>query len=61
MNAGRNKINGFLLISLLLITASTKAQSKALITLHIGDPAPPIKVAQWFKGQPVNSFEKGKI
>ena len=29
--------------------------------LKIGDPAPPIKVAEWVKGSAVNSFGKGKI
>jgi thiol-disulfide isomerase/thioredoxin len=28
--------------------------------LGVGDPAPPLKIAQWVKGEPVTSFEKGK-
>jgi thiol-disulfide isomerase/thioredoxin len=31
------------------------------VTLHIGDPAPPITVAKWLKGTPVLGFEKGKV
>lgn len=30
-------------------------------TLAIGDPAPAMKVSKWIKGEPVNSFEKGKV
>ncbi len=39
-----------------------QAQDKpAISNLRIGDPAPEIKIAKWFKGQPVNSMEKGEI
>ena len=30
-------------------------------TLKVGDPAPAIQVAKWFKGQPVMKFEPGQI
>ncbi len=30
-------------------------------TLHIGDPAPPIKVQTWLRGEPITQFEKGKV
>ena len=30
-------------------------------TLKVGDAAPPLKVAKWFKGQPVEKFEPGSI
>ena len=30
-------------------------------TLTIGDPAPPVKVAKWLKGESVDGFEKGKV
>ena len=36
-------------------------QSNAQTTLKIGDKAPLIKAAKWFKGTPVASFEKGKF
>lgn len=29
--------------------------------LQIGDPAPPLAVGEWVKGEPVKEFEKGKI
>ncbi|NII29065.1 TlpA family protein disulfide reductase [Pseudoflavitalea sp. X16] len=55
-------INVCLLAGLLLTGAATTAQSgKPTATLNIGDPAPSIQVKKWFKGQPVTSFEKGKI
>jgi len=31
------------------------------VTLKVGDPAPPIHVAEWVKGDPVPAFEKGKV
>jgi thiol-disulfide isomerase/thioredoxin len=30
-------------------------------TLKVGDPAPPLKVAKWFKGQPIEKLEPGSI
>jgi thiol-disulfide isomerase/thioredoxin len=30
------------------------------ITLHLGDPAPPLSMSSFIKGQPVTTFEKGK-
>ncbi len=33
----------------------------ASAALGPGDPAPPIKVAKWFKGTPVTTFEPGKV
>lgn len=55
------KINASLLASCLLVLPAVKAQTDNKITLNIGDPAPPVKVAKWFKGQPVTAFQKGKI
>src|SRR5262245_62652906 len=37
------------------------AQYNATVSLKIGDPAPPIKVQAWVRGQPVTQFEKGKV
>jgi thiol-disulfide isomerase/thioredoxin len=31
------------------------------VTLKVGDPAPPLKIDQWIKGEPVQAFEKGKV
>ncbi|MBX3402325.1 MAG: TlpA family protein disulfide reductase [Phycisphaeraceae bacterium] len=33
----------------------------APITLRTGDPAPPLSIEQWLKGEPVNAFERGKV
>ncbi|BDU72133.1 TlpA family protein disulfide reductase [Mesoterricola silvestris] len=30
-------------------------------TLKVGDPAPPLPVAAWFKGKPVTAFEPGRM
>jgi len=40
----------------LILSGAAQAQ-----TLNVGDPAPPIQVAQWVKGTPVTGFEKVKI
>jgi thiol-disulfide isomerase/thioredoxin len=29
--------------------------------VNVGDPAPPLTVGKWVKGQPVTEFEKGKV
>lgn len=47
----------FIFTFLFLLTAMTQAQ----ITLKIGDNAPEIKYAKWFKGPQVEKLEKGKI
>lgn len=56
-------IKSFLLAGLLLAGSPLFAQPGKLppVTLHIGDPAPALQVKQWFKGQPVTSFSKGRI
>lgn len=35
--------------------------ASAAPTLKVGDPAPAIKVAKWFKGQPVESYDPSQI
>lgn len=35
--------------------------TSATAALGPGDPAPPIKVAKWYKGTPVTTFEPGKV
>lgn len=41
--------------------SATPAKPSAGPTLKIGDPAPPLKVAKWFKGTPTGKFETGQI
>jgi thiol-disulfide isomerase/thioredoxin len=50
-------------LSLLLcmITISTYAQEDPTPSLNIGDPAPPLWVREWIKGEPIQRFEKGKV
>lgn len=37
------------------------APGQTQITLNVGDVAPPLQVAEWLNGDPVKSFEKGKV
>lgn len=54
--------SGFQLSMLLcFITVISYAQEARLISLNIGDPAPPLRVDEWLKGKPVQSFEKGNV
>jgi thiol-disulfide isomerase/thioredoxin len=48
------------LVSLLAPSIGT-AQYHTTVSLRIGDPAPPIKVQTWVRGQPVTKFNKGKV
>jgi thiol-disulfide isomerase/thioredoxin len=48
----------FLLSIATLLGAALTAQAGELT---VGNAAPPLKVAKWIKGQPVKSFEKGKV
>lgn len=50
-----------LLILLFMITVKTKAQSELGPFLNIGGSAPPIRVREWLKGEPIQQFEKGKV
>ena len=36
-------------------------QPKRLVLLRIGDQAPPLEIAKWVKGAPVENFERGKV
>jgi thiol-disulfide isomerase/thioredoxin len=52
---------------LLLLTMATHAQNiqddsgDPIPTLHIGDPAPSLRLSAWIKGEPVKKFEKGRV
>lgn len=41
--------------------ASVVFAQRVPVTLKMGDPAPPIKVAKWLKGERVDEFKKGQI
>lgn len=49
------------LLLLCIVSLTLHAQDRPAPTLHIGDPAPPLKVREWLKGNPIQSFEKGKV
>lgn len=42
------------------VRAAEDAETDA-VTLKVGDPAPPLKVGGWVKGEPVNELEKGNV
>lgn len=53
---------GILIILLLCwITTAALAQDGQPVSLHIGDPAPPLRLRAWLKGEPVRQFEKGRV
>lgn len=46
---------------LFIITIAAQAQNERALSLNIGDPAPPLLVSNWLKGEPVKAYEKGKV
>lgn len=38
-----------------------RSPSDPIITLKLGDEAPPLKIAKWVKGEPIEKFEDGKV
>ena len=51
-----------LLLLTCMITVSSYAQNdSSLVTLNIGDPAPPLKLRTWYKGTPIKQFENGTV
>jgi thiol-disulfide isomerase/thioredoxin len=50
-----------LAVAALCAFALFSSQAMADATLKMGDPAPALSVAKFVKGEPVKSFEKGKI
>jgi len=55
------KLKILFLYSLCFAGLRAKAQHDVLITHHIGDSALPLRVKEWIKGAPIDSFEKGKV
>lgn len=41
--------------------AAAQKEKETPKTLKVGDPAPPLAVDTWVKGEPVEQFEKGKV
>jgi thiol-disulfide isomerase/thioredoxin len=39
----------------------SKSDRQTMVSLHIGDPAPPLQIADWVTGTPVATFEKGRV
>ena len=55
------KMNFLVLLVLCLVTCSTYGQKDQIISLNIGDTAPPLCIKDWIKGTPIAGFEKGKV
>ena len=49
------------LFSLMAVVILGLSGGTALAGLKVGDPAPPIKVGEWVKGDSVAGFEPGKV
>lgn len=49
------------LLLLCVISVTTSAQDILSPSLSIGDPAPPLRVGEWLKGEPIYQFMKGKV
>lgn len=41
--------------------ASGQQPGDSTITLRLGDEAPPLRIAKWVKGDPIEKFEPGKV
>lgn len=50
-----------LLILLLCCAASVQAQQSAVKVKMLGEPAPPLYISNWIKGDKITAFEKGKV
>lgn len=48
-------------LALCIFTITLHAQDRAVPTLKLGDPAPPLRMRAWLKGAPIENLEKGKV
>lgn len=51
----------FLLLCFTPVVIQSQVFQFLPVTLNVGDPAPPLRVKQWFKGEPVEEFKKGSV
>jgi thiol-disulfide isomerase/thioredoxin len=51
----------WLLLLLCIMAFAVRAQDEPAPSLNIGDPAPPLRLRGWVKGEPVEKFERGKV
>ena len=49
------------LLSCAIVSAAVAQEEKSAAKLKPGDPAPPLTVDKWVKGEPVKQLEKGKV
>jgi len=57
----QNSHRNWLVLILIMASISVNAQFNPSPTLKIGDPAPPLTVNAWVRGEPVTQFEKGEV
>lgn len=57
----KNILKKWLSLASITCLAGVAFAQNAQITLKMGDPAPPIKVSKWLKGEKVDQFKKGQI
>jgi thiol-disulfide isomerase/thioredoxin len=50
-----------LMLLLFTIVFKLNAQNDLSLLVNIGDPAPPLKLREWMKGNPIQQFEKGHV
>jgi thiol-disulfide isomerase/thioredoxin len=50
-----------MLTAALACAGAVSAGDETPAALKLGDPAPPIEIAHWIKGEPVQRFEPGKV
>jgi thiol-disulfide isomerase/thioredoxin len=50
-----------MLAPVLLAASAAEPKPKPEVTLKAGDPAPPLLIEKWVKGEPVKKLEKGKV
>lgn len=55
------RLNFQLSLLVCIIAATTNAQTNQSCSLDIGDTAPSLKVGEWIKGKPFQSFKKGSV
>ena len=53
------RLNLLVVFMLCLKTDSIYGQEGQIISLTIGDTAPPLRIKEWIKGTPITGFEKG--
>src|SRR5690349_20820414 len=57
----RNPLLALCVVAVFGLASHVRAADAPGVTLKVGDPAPPLQLSTWLKGEPVKEFEKGKV